>query len=122
MKRRWRELCDWFVEPWLSPRDWLIVTIAVAVGTASMSVTLWFPFMPLFLQQIGASGDADAALASAQRAYSRQRSSPVAALALAMALARLGRDGELAAGLLDKAERVGGTDALIKETRAQLRR
>ncbi|MFZ5743725.1 MAG: hypothetical protein ACOY7T_04520 [Pseudomonadota bacterium] len=68
------------------------------------------------------SGDTDAALASADKAYDLQRSSPVAALAKGMALAKLGRDPEQVRALLDKAERIGGTNPLIKEARAQLRR
>lgn len=68
------------------------------------------------------SGDAEAALASANKAYALQRSSPVAALARGMALAKLGRDPDLAASLLDKAERIGGSNPLLKEARAQLRR
>lgn len=68
------------------------------------------------------SGDAEAALASAEQAYILQRSSPVAALAMAMALAQLGRDPDIATSLLDKAERIGGSNQLITETRLQLRR
>jgi len=67
-------------------------------------------------------GDAEMALASAEAAYRLQRASPVAALARGMALAKLGRDPDLAASLLDKAERIGGSNPLIKEARAQLRR
>ena len=67
-------------------------------------------------------GDAEAALASAEAAYRLQRATPVAALARGMALAKLGRDPDLAASLLDKAERIGGSNPLIKEARAQLRR
>jgi Flp pilus assembly protein TadD len=68
------------------------------------------------------SGDAEAALASAEAAYRLQRASPVAAQARGMALAKLGRDPELAKALLDKAERIGGGNPLLKEARAQLRR
>lgn len=68
------------------------------------------------------SGDAEAALASADKAYRLQRSSPVAALAKGMALAKLGRDPDQATALLDKAERIGGSNSMIKEARAQLRR
>ncbi|MFN5780649.1 MAG: hypothetical protein ACK44O_14440, partial [Novosphingobium sp.] len=68
------------------------------------------------------SGDAEAALASADKAYRLQRASPVAALAKGMALAKLGRDPEQAKALLDKAERIGGSNPLLKEARAQLRR
>lgn len=38
-----------------------VLTIAVATGMASMSMYLWFPFLPLFLQQVGARNDAEAA-------------------------------------------------------------
>lgn len=68
------------------------------------------------------SGDTAAALASADKAYDLQRSSPVAALAKGMALAKLGRDPEQARALLDKVERIGGPNPLLKEARAQLRR
>lgn len=68
------------------------------------------------------SGDAEAALASADKAYRLQRASPVAALAKGMALAKLGRDPKQAKALLDKAERIGGSNPLLKEARAQLRR
>lgn len=68
------------------------------------------------------SGDTAAALASADKAYDFQRSSPVAALAKGMALAKLGRDPEQGRALLNKAERIGGANPLIKEARAQLRR
>lgn len=68
------------------------------------------------------SGDTAAALASADKAYDLQRSSPVAALAKGMALAKLDRDPEQARALLDKAERIGGINPLVKEARSQLRR
>lgn len=68
------------------------------------------------------SGDTAAALASADKAYDLQRSNPVAALAKGMALAKLGRDPEQARALLDKAERIGGPNPLIKEARGQLLR
>lgn len=68
------------------------------------------------------SGDAEAALLSADKAYALQRASPVAALAKGMALAKLRRDQDLAAALLDKAERMGGSNPLLQEARAQLRR
>lgn len=68
------------------------------------------------------SGDAEAALASADKAYALQRSSPVAALAKGMALAKVGRDPVQATALLDKAERIGGSNPLLTEARAQLRR
>ncbi len=68
------------------------------------------------------SGDAEAALASAHKAYRLQRASPVAALAKGMALAKLGRDPEQATALLNKVERIGGNNPLLKEARAQLRR
>ena len=35
--------------------------IALATGVGAMSVTLWFPFLPLFLLEIGARNDSDAA-------------------------------------------------------------
>ncbi|GAA4767005.1 hypothetical protein GCM10023306_11220 [Novosphingobium ginsenosidimutans] len=68
------------------------------------------------------SGDAEAALLSADKAYALQRASPVAALAKGMALAKLRRNQDLAATLLDKAERMGGSNPLLQEARAQLRR
>lgn len=67
------------------------------------------------------SGDAEAALASAEAACHLQRASPVAAQARGMALAKLGRDPVLAAALLDKAERIGGNNPMLKEARALLR-
>ena len=35
--------------------------IAFGCGVGSLSVTLWWPFLPLFLQQLGAQSDAEAA-------------------------------------------------------------
>ena len=35
-------------------------SIAVAVGIGSMSFNFWYPFMPLYLLQIGASSQANA--------------------------------------------------------------
>lgn len=67
-------------------------------------------------------GDALAALQSAEQAADLQRSSPVAALAWAMALARLGQDPDIAHSLLDKAERIAGASPMLNETRQQLRR
>ncbi len=37
-----------------------IVAIAAATGCASLSMTTWFPFLPLFMLQIGAEDDAHA--------------------------------------------------------------
>ena len=38
-----------------------IFTIASATGVASLSVLLWIPFLPLFMLQVGATDDANAA-------------------------------------------------------------
>jgi cellulose synthase operon protein C len=68
------------------------------------------------------SDDAETALVSAQSAYSLQRASGLAALARGMALARLGRDADLAGQLLEKAEKIGGENRLLQEARGQLQK
>ncbi|MBI2315627.1 MAG: hypothetical protein HYU75_00930 [Betaproteobacteria bacterium] len=37
-----------------------ILAIAVSSGSASLLVNVWFPFLPLFLLQVGAKDEADA--------------------------------------------------------------
>jgi len=66
------------------------------------------------------SGDPEAALASAVRAWDLQPSSPVAAQAWGMALVALGRDLALASQLLEQARRIGGDNALLAEARGKL--
>lgn len=66
------------------------------------------------------SGDAPAALASAQRAWQLQPSSPVAAQALGMALAAARKDTAGARQLLTQARRIGGDNPLLQETLAKL--
>lgn len=66
------------------------------------------------------SGVPDAALASAEAAYGLNRASAVAAQVRGMALIALRRDPELATSLLDKAEQLGGGNAMLTEARAQL--
>lgn len=66
------------------------------------------------------NGDAEAAVASAEAAYRLQRASPAATQMLGAALARRGTDPERAASLLDKAERIAGSNPLIQRSRMQL--
>ncbi len=68
------------------------------------------------------SGDAAAALESAERAYALAPSSGVAAQARGMALAELGRDPDLARQLLDKARTIGGDNPLLVQARRKLMR
>ena len=68
------------------------------------------------------AGFLDEALMPAQTAYRLQRSSARTAQALGMVLARLGQNPERAASLLDKAEALGGSNPMLVEARAQLRR
>ena len=65
-------------------------------------------------------GDPLAALASAQRAWQLQPSSPVAAQALGMALAAARKDAVGARQLLAQARRIGGDNPLLQETLAKL--
>ena len=67
------------------------------------------------------TGDATAALATAETARRLQRASPVAAQAKGMALAALKREPDAAAALLAKAQRIGGDNLLLQEARGQLR-
>ena len=67
------------------------------------------------------SGDAEAALASAEAAYRLQRASPAATQMLGLVLARQRTDPARAASLLDKAERIAGSNPLIQQARMQLR-
>ncbi len=67
------------------------------------------------------TGDAAAALATAEAARRLQRSSPVAAQAKGMALAALKREPKAAFALLAKAQRIGGDNPLLQEARGQLR-
>ena len=66
------------------------------------------------------SGDPPAALASAQRAWHLQPSSPVAAQALGMALAAAHKDSTSARQLLVQARRMGGDNPLLNETLTKL--
>lgn len=68
------------------------------------------------------AGFLDEALMPAETAYRLQRSSARTAQALGMVLARLGQNPERAASLLDKAEALGGSNPMLVEARAQLRR
>ena len=65
-------------------------------------------------------GDAAAALASAEQASRLHRASPIAAQVRAMALVRLGREPDLARGLLNKAAAMGRSDPGLAEAQAQL--
>lgn len=67
------------------------------------------------------SGNAQAALESATRAWQLQPASAAAAQARGMALAELGRDPALARQLLEQARRSGGDNALLKAARAKLK-
>jgi DHA1 family multidrug resistance protein-like MFS transporter len=57
-KRNWRQA----VARRVSPGEGTAVTLAIATGAlvASMSMNFWIPFLPLFLKEIGARGDANA--------------------------------------------------------------
>ena len=66
------------------------------------------------------TGDTPTALATAQRAWQLQPSSPVAALALGMAMASAGKDLTGARQLLDQARRMGGDNRLLQESLARL--
>ena len=65
-------------------------------------------------------GDLPAALASAQRAWELQPSSPVAAQALGMVLAATGKDATSARQLLQQARRMGGNNQLLAQAWASL--
>lgn len=67
------------------------------------------------------SGDAQAALDSATRAWTLQPASPAAAQARGMALVELGQDPALARQLLEQARRSGGDNTLLKAARAKLK-
>lgn len=67
------------------------------------------------------SGDPEAALDSASRAWELQPASPVAAQARGTALAALGQDRPLALALLEQARRIGGDNPLLAEARGKLR-
>ena len=66
------------------------------------------------------SGDPEAALEAAQRAWVLQPASPVAAQAYGMALAELGRDPVQARQLLELAKRSGGDNPLLAAARKKL--
>ena len=66
------------------------------------------------------SGDSPTALATAQRAWHLQPSSPVAAQALGMAMAAGGQDSNGARQLLVQARRMGGDNRLLQESLAGL--
>jgi predicted Zn-dependent protease len=66
------------------------------------------------------TGDADAALQTAERAALLQPGSGVAAQAWGMALVELDREPALAAALLAKARRIGGDNPLLAEARKKL--
>lgn len=66
------------------------------------------------------SGDAEAALASAERASRLHRSSPLVAEVRGLALAQLGRDPAVAADLLEKAAALGRDDPLLSAAREKL--
>ena len=66
------------------------------------------------------SGDQDAALITAQRAWQLQPSSPVAAQALGMAMAAAGSDAPAARQLLLQARRIGGDNPLLQAALATL--
>lgn len=67
------------------------------------------------------TGDAAAAVATAQRAHALQPASGVAAQALGMALAFAGQDALRAAALLDKAQVLNGANPLLAEARGKLK-
>ena len=67
------------------------------------------------------TGDAAAAVATAQRAHALQPASGVAAQALGMALAFAGQDAPRAAALLDKAQVLNGANPLLAEARGKLK-
>lgn len=65
--------------------------IAAATGVTTTAVTLWFPFLPLFMLQVGAVDEADAifwvAIAQATQGVARLISGPL----WGMAADRFGR-------------------------------
>jgi len=67
-------------------------------------------------------GDGQAALDTARQAYALQRASPVATQALGMAYAELGEEPALARQLLEKARRIGGDNALLRQALGKLPR
>lgn len=66
------------------------------------------------------TGDPEAAEVNAQRAYSLQRASPVAAQALGLSLVALDRRGDAALALLEKARRMMGDNPLLTQGRLRL--
>ena len=67
------------------------------------------------------SGDAEAALQTAQRAWQIAPASPFAALTRAMALSALGRDPDMARQLVDQVSKTAPGNPLLAEARRKLR-